>query len=89
MPPESLLYMVGQWIDTIETDNEPTQEKEDRQEDTMTSDDIEFSVFTKLPAEIRAMIWTMGFMSRWGRMVDVRRREALYLEVGDFDNKLI
>lgn len=54
----------------------------------MTSEDIEFSLFPKLPAEIRAMIWTMSFMSKWGRMVEVRNHEVHYLEVKDFDSKI-
>jgi hypothetical protein len=49
----------------------------------MTLDYIEFSLFPKLPAEIRAMIWTVGFMSRWGRMVEARSHEVQHLEVGD------
>jgi hypothetical protein len=55
--------------------------------ETMASEDIGFSLFPKLPTEIRAMVWTMSFISRWGRMVEVRNHQVQHLEMDDFDSK--
>jgi 2EXR family len=53
----------------------------------MASEDLGFPLFPKLPTEIRAMIWTMSFESRWGRIVEVKNYQVQHLELDDFDNK--
>jgi hypothetical protein len=58
-----------------------------RQTEQMASENMGFSLFPKLPAEIRAMVWKMSFESKWGRMVEVRIYQVQHLKPDDFDSK--
>jgi hypothetical protein len=69
-------------------DNNPSRESRREiigQKETMISEVFGFPLFSKLPTEIRAMIWTMSFVSKSGRMVEVRNHQVRHLKVDNFD----